>query len=86
MVPIQKVKEIVVKHDNLERELSSGSIDTKFFAKKSKEYAALKDIIEIAREFLKFESEKDGLEEILKDKSNEKDISNRSRKVSSNTN
>ena len=74
MVPIQKVKDIVVKHDNLERELSSGSIDTKFFAKKSKEYAALKDIIKIAREFLKFESEKDDLEEILKDKSNEKDI------------
>ena len=41
MVPIDKVKDIITKHDNLEKELSSGNIDPKLFAKKSKEYSNL---------------------------------------------
>ena len=36
MVPIEKVKDIITKHDALEKELSSGNIDPKQFAKKSK--------------------------------------------------
>ena len=74
MVPIQKVKDIVTRYDNLEKELSSGNIESKVFAKKSKEYSNLKDIISIARGYLSFEGEKKDLEEILKDKSNEKEI------------
>ena len=35
MVPINKVKEIIIKHDSLEKELSAGSIDPKLFVKKS---------------------------------------------------
>ena len=58
MIPIEKVQDIIAKHDNLEKELSSSSIDTKLFAKKSKEYSSLGSIILYAREFLKFESEK----------------------------
>ena len=38
MVPIDKVKDIITKHDSLEKELSSGNIDPKLFAKKSKVY------------------------------------------------
>ena len=38
MIPVEKVKEIISKHDSLEKELSSGNTDPKFFAKKSKEY------------------------------------------------
>ena len=34
MVPINKVKEIITKHTSLEKELSSGRIDPKLFAKK----------------------------------------------------
>ena len=34
MVPINKVKDIITKHDNIEKELSSGSIEPKLFAKK----------------------------------------------------
>ena len=41
MVPIDKVKDIINKHDALEKELSSGNIDPKLFAKKSKEYSNL---------------------------------------------
>ena len=45
MVPIDKVKDIINKHDALEKELSSGNIDPKLFAKKSKEYSSLGSII-----------------------------------------
>ena len=71
MIPIEKVKDIIVKHNNLEKELSSGKIDPKLFAKKSKEYSALGNIITCAREFIKFESEKNDLEQIIKDKSSD---------------
>ncbi|MDA9078435.1 peptide chain release factor 1 [Pelagibacteraceae bacterium] len=74
MVPIDKVKDIINKYDALEKELSSGSIDPKLFAKKSKEYSSLGGIIKIAREYLKFESEKKDLVNMVQDKSNDKDI------------
>ncbi len=74
MLPLQKIKDIVNKYNSLEKELSSGNIDTKLFAKKSKEYSDLKNIISIAKEYLNFEGEKKGLQEILKDKSNDKEI------------
>ena len=45
MVPIEKVKDIITKHDALEKDLSSGNIDPKQFAKKSKEYSNLGEII-----------------------------------------
>ena len=45
MLPLQKVKEIISKYDSLEKELSSGNIDAKKFANKSKEYANLGSII-----------------------------------------
>ena len=41
MIPEEKVQEIVKKHDSLEKELSSGNIDPKLYAKKSKEYSSL---------------------------------------------
>ena len=74
MVPIDKVKDIINKHDALEKELSSGNIDPKLFAKKSKEYSSLGGIIKIAREYLNFESEKKDLLNMVQDKSNDKDI------------
>ena len=61
MVPIEKVKDIITKYDNLEKELSSGNIEAKLFAKKSKEYANLGKIISIARKFVNFENEKKDL-------------------------
>ena len=73
MVPIDKVKDIIIKHDAIEKELSSGNLDPKLFAKKSKEYASLGSVITIARDYLKFDGEKDLLN-ILQDKSNEQDI------------
>ena len=29
MIPIEKVQDIIVKHDNLEKDLSSGKVDPK---------------------------------------------------------
>ena len=74
MIPIQKVKDIIVRHDNLEKELSSGKVDAKLFAKKSKEYSNLGNIIRIAKEYLNFENEKKGLEQILEDKNNDSEM------------
>ena len=74
MVPIDKVKEIVTKHDTLEKELSSGSLESKLFAKKSKEYSNLGNIISIARDYLNFETEKKDLINMVEDKSNDQEI------------
>jgi len=74
MVPIDKVKDIINKHDVLEKELSSGNIDPKLFVKKSKEYSSLGGIIKIAREYINFENEKKDLTNIVQDKSNDSDI------------
>ena len=74
MVPIDKVKDIINKHDALEKELSSGKIDPKLFAKKSKEYSSLEGVIKIAREYLNYESEKKDLVNMVQDKSIDKDI------------
>ncbi len=74
MIPLQKVKEIIIKHDNLEKDLSAGKIDPKIFAKKSKEYANLRNIIITAKEYINFEKQKRDLEQIIDDKNNDKEI------------
>ena len=68
MIPIEKVQELIARHDNLEKELSSGELQSKFFAKKSKEYASLGEIISFARQYVNFEKEKKDLEQIIHDK------------------
>ena len=74
MVPIEKVKDIIIQYDALEKELSSGSVDSKLFAKKSKEYSSLGGIIKVAKEYLNFESEKQDLVNLVQDKTNDKEI------------
>ncbi len=74
MIPIEKVQDIIAKHDSLEKELSSGNIDTKLFAKKSKEYSSLGHIISYARDFVKFEDEKKDLEQLIKDKKSDSEM------------
>ncbi len=74
MLPLQKVKDIILKYDALEKELASGSLEPKLFAKKSKEYSNLGNIIKIAREYVNFFHEKKDLEQLLQDKSNDSEI------------
>ena len=74
MVPIDKVKDIISKHDDLEKDLSSGNIDPKLFAKKSKEYSNLGSIISVAKDYLNYENEKKDLLNLIQDKSNDQEI------------
>jgi len=71
MIPIEKVQDIIAKHNDLEKELSSGKIDAKLFAKKSKEYSNLGNIILYAKDFLKFEKEATDLDQIIQEKNND---------------
>ena len=74
MIPIEKVQDIIAKHDNLEKELSAGNVEAKLFAKKSKEYSNLGNIITIAREYVNFENEKRDLDQIINDKNNDNEM------------
>jgi peptide chain release factor 1 len=74
MIPIEKVQDIIAKHDNLEKDLSSGSVDPKIFAQKSKDYSNLGNIITFAREFVKFDNEIKDLENIIIDKQNDNEM------------
>ena len=74
MIPIDKVKDIIIKHDNIEKDLSSGNIDPKSFAQKSKQYSSLGNIVSFAREYVKFDNEINDLENIIKDKNNDKEM------------
>ena len=65
MIPQKTIEELIAKHSILEKDLSSGSIDKKKFAEKSKEYSDLSEIIESAKKYVSFEKDKNGLEKIL---------------------
>ena len=65
MIPLKTIKELILKHSTLEKDLSSGDIDKKIFAEKSKEYSSLNEIIENARKYLSYEEDKKDLEKIL---------------------
>ena len=75
MIPLKKVRALVVKHDDLEKELSTGTIDSKTFAQKSKEYSELGSVINYAREYLKFDDDQKDLEQILKSENNDSEMS-----------
>ena len=75
MIPLEKVQDLVIQHDSLEKELSTGTIDSKTFAQKSKEYSDLGNIISYARSYLKFEDERKELEQILQDKTSDTEMS-----------
>ena len=73
-LPLNKIKEIINKHSELEKELSKSNLDSKSFAKKSKEYSNLNDIIKNANEYLDFDQNKKDLEKILNETSSDKEI------------
>ncbi len=49
MIHFRNVRALVIKHDTIEKELSTGTIDPKTFAQKSKEYSELGNIISYAK-------------------------------------
>ena len=74
MIPLNKVKELISKHKLLEKELSSGEVDKKKFAEKSKEYSDLNDVIENANEYVSFEKSKLELKKLINDSSSDEEI------------
>ena len=74
MIPISKVKEIITRHFNLEKELSSGNVEKKSFASKSKEYSELNEIIKVAEDYEKFEKNSNDLLNIINDTKSDSDM------------
>ena len=74
MIPIDKVKNIIERYISLEKELSTGKVDPKNLAKKSKEYSDLKNISPFAKEYIQFEKNKKDLSNIIEDKKNDKEM------------
>ena len=74
MLPQDKVKNLIDRHLELEKELSSGTVDKKKFAEISKEYSELSDIIKYAKEFLDFKKETEDLNNIINDKNSDQEI------------
>ena len=74
MIPLEKVKNIIEKHSRLESDLSSTNIDKKKFVEMSKEYADLNEIIDDAKFYNSFDTEKEELEKIISDKASDKEM------------
>ena len=74
MIPIDKVKKIIERYISLEKELSTGKVEPKLLAKKSKEYADLKNIVPSAKEYIEFEKNKKDLNNIFQDRNNDKEM------------
>ncbi len=74
MIPLKTVEELIVKHSNLENELSTGYLDKKLFAEKSKEYSDINEIIDIAKKHISFENDKKDLEKLIEDQSSDDEL------------
>ena len=74
MIPQKTVEDLIYKHSLLEKDLSSGKIDKKLFAEKSKEYSDLNEIIEDAKKYISFENDKTEIEKILGDKNTDPEL------------
>tara|TARA_B100000579_G_scaffold154715_1_gene125762 strand:+ start:2332 stop:3405 length:1074 start_codon:yes stop_codon:yes gene_type:complete len=74
MLPILKVQDLISKHALLEKELSSGELEKKNFAEKSKEYSDLNEIIKEANDYINFKKNKEELIKIIDDENSDKDI------------
>ena len=74
MIPQKTVEELIAKHSILEKDLSSGDLDKKLFAEKSKEYSDLNEIIESAKKYISFENDKTELKKILEDQNSDGEL------------
>jgi peptide chain release factor 1 len=67
MIPKKTIEDLILKHSTLEKDLSSGDLDKKLFAEKSKEYSDVSEVIVSAKKYLSYENDKKELENILDD-------------------
>jgi len=80
MIPIDKVREIISKHKLLEKELSSNEVDKKNYAKISKEYSDLNEILISAQQYIAFEKNEKDLQKILSDNLSDEEIKDLAKK------
>ena len=76
MIPHKTIEELITRHSTLEKDLSSGTLDKKLFAEKSKEYSDVNEIIENAKKYISFDNDKKELEKILNDTSSDEELRN----------
>ena len=74
MIPLKTIEDLINKHSILEKDLSSGKIDKKLFAEKSKEYSDLNEVMNDAKKYISFENEKFELEKILNDQNSDDEL------------
>ena len=74
MIPPKTIEELILKHSTLEKDLSSGDLDKKLFAEKSKEYSDVSEVIASAKKYLSYEKDKKELENILDDNSTDEEL------------
>ena len=74
MIPVKTIEELILKHSTLEKDLSSGDLDKKLFAEKSKEYSDVNEIIENAKNYISFENNKKEIEKILEDSAGDEEL------------
>ena len=74
MIPLKTIEDLIIRHSSLEKDLSSGELDKKLFAEKSKEYSDLNEIVGNARDYISFQDEKEELEKILNDSSGDEEL------------
>ena len=76
MVPIKTIQDLISKHSSLEKEMSSGQIEKKQYAEKSKEYSDINGIIKEAKQYISFDKAKKELEKILNDTKSDNEFKN----------
>ncbi len=74
MIPLKTIEDLINKHSILEKDLSSGKIDKKLFAEKSKEYSNLNEVMNDAKIYISFENDKLELEKILNDQNSDDEL------------
>ena len=74
MIPHKTIEELITRHSAIEKDLSTGSLDNKSFAEKSKEYSDLNEIVRSAKDYISFQNEKRELEKILNDSSADQEL------------
>ena len=74
MIPLKTVEELIIRHSSIEKDLSTGGLDNKLFAEKSKEYSDVNEIVGNAKDYISFQGEKEELEKILNDSSVDEEL------------
>ena len=74
MLPQDKVQNLINRHLQLEKELSSGEIDKNKYAEVSKEYSDLNEIVEKAKQYLSYHKDIEDLNNIINDKDSDSEM------------